>query len=344
MPKKILIIRFSSIGDIVLTTPVIRGLHRQLGAEVHFLTKPGFAGIVRSNPHIKKVHVLEEDFRKLIGTLRRERFDLVIDLHKNLRSLRVRLALGVKWRSFDKLNLEKWLLVNFKIDRLPDRHIVDRYLEPCRPFGVVYDGEGLDYFIPTDEEVDPGILADRFFPQQDQWRDHMAAGTYICLVIGAAHATKRLPAHKLQQLSSALEYPVLLMGGPAEKETGEELARQAGGHVVNTCGLFSLHGSASLVRQSALVITHDTGLMHIAAAFARPIISIWGNTVPAFGMYPFYPQGMKGNQTVEVSGLSCRPCSKIGHPKCPRGHFKCMEQIDLAGIVIQAQEKLLNEY
>jgi ADP-heptose:LPS heptosyltransferase len=102
------------------------------------------------------------------------------------------------------------------------------------------------------------------------------------------------------------------------------VANVAGTHVINLCGQLSLAQSASIVGQSARVFTHDTGLMHIAAALRKPIVSIWGSTVPAFGMYPFYPDGLDLNTTLEVKDLSCRPCSKIGYDKCPKGHFRCM--------------------
>ena len=113
---------------------------------------------------------------------------------------------------------------------------------------------------------------------------------------------------------------------------GVALAAAAGAHVVNLCGALSLYQSASFVRQAAKVATHDTGLMHIAAAFRKEMVSIWGNTVPKFGMYPFYPDGMDRNTTIEVQGLSCRPCSKIGHKRCPEKHFRCMNALDIAQI------------
>ena len=107
---------------------------------------------------------------------------------------------------------------------------------------------------------------------------------------------------------------------------------QSGPHVLNTCGQYSLHQSASLLRQAALVITHDTGLMHIAAALRKPIVSIWGSTIPEFGMTPFYPQDLAQNTTIEVKNLACRPCSKIGYEVCPKGHFRCMETIEVEKI------------
>ena len=343
-PKKILIIRFSSIGDIVLTTPVIRCLKQQTAAEIHFLTKKGFASILNPNPYLSKVHLLKEDFGVTIEELKAEKFDLIIDLHKNLRTARVKRALKIKAFAFNKVNLEKWLMVNLKWNRLPDKHIVMRYLAATKSLGIQYDGQGLDYFIPNDQEVETGVLADQYFSHQEELRALMANNQYVAFVIGAAHATKRLPKEKISVIASKIQQPVLLLGGPGETEVGEEISKAAGTQVINTCGKFSLHQSASLVRQAGIVISHDTGLMHIAAAFNKEIISVWGNTIPDFGMYPFFKKGVKSNTTVEVSGLSCRPCSKIGYQECPKGHFKCMQEIDESKIVGKVQEKLLNQF
>jgi ADP-heptose:LPS heptosyltransferase len=73
--------------------------------------------------------------------------------------------------------------------------------------------------------------------------------------------------------------------------------------------------------------------MHIAAAFKRPVISVWGNTVPEFGMYPYFGSAAVAGKIMEIKGLSCRPCSKIGYKKCPRGHFKCMERQDMQALI-----------
>ena len=129
----------------------------------------------------------------------------------------------------------------------------------------------------------------------------------------------------------------MLLGGKEDAQNGETISSAAGMHVINTCGMFNLNQSASLVRQASKVISHDTGLMHIASAFKKEIVSVWGNTVPAFGMYPYLPG--EGSSIVEVVDLPCRPCSKIGYPKCPQGHFKCMNDID-EGLIVKAVEKI----
>lgn len=318
--KKILIIRFSSIGDIVLTTPVIRSLSKQLpSAEIHYATRSSFAMVLENNPYINKLHLLENDLSSFIETLKKENFDFVVDLHHNIRSARIKWALKKPSASFPKLNIEKWLYVRFKWNRMPNKHIVDRYMETVRSLGVVEDGDGLDYFIPEKDDI-----SDLPFP------------AYIGLVIGAAHATKRLPLHKLKVLVAAIHYPIILLGGKEDATAGSALEAIAPERIFNACGIYNLNQSASIVKQAKLIITHDTGLMHIAAAFKKQILSIWGNTVPSFGMYPYKTAYIHA----EVNGLSCRPCSKIGFNSCPKGHFNCMEQQNIAAIAQQAQQIL----
>jgi ADP-heptose:LPS heptosyltransferase len=336
---KFLVIRFSSIGDIVLTTPVVRCLKKQLvTAEVHYLTKAAFRPILKANPYIDKIHCLGrgsgsgggdagDGLDTVLEALRREDFDYVIDLHHNLRTWKVKRALRKKAFSFRKLNIGKWLYTNLKWNRLPAVHIVDRYMDTVAGFGVRNDGAGLDYFIPAADELKPGDI-----PTAHQ------AG-YVGMVIGAALPTKKLPFHKLAEICERARHPLILLGGPEDAAEGDRLAAIDPIKIYNACGKFNINESAGLVRQARLIVTHDTGLMHIAAAFKRPVLSIWGNTVPEFGMYPYYGEnflhhfpgtgreffGKLPYAMMEVKGLSCRPCSKIGYKKCPKGHFKCME-------------------
>lgn len=319
---KILVVRFSSIGDIVLTTPVVRCLKEQLNAEVHYLTKQSYASILTSNLYITKVWTIQSAVSELKTELRNQEFDYVIDLHKNLRTLHLRLLLKSKFLSFQKLNFEKWLITKFKINRLPNVHIVDRYLATAKTLGIKNDGKGLDYFIPKKDEVEIQTI------KQDKQ-------ILIAFAIGAAHSTKRLPTDKIISICKKIigneNTIIVLLGGKEDVNRAEVIEKMVGQNIVNLCGQINLHQSASVVRQSDVVITHDTGMMHIAAAFQKRIISIWGNTIPDFGMFP-YVESSKF-EIVEVKGLSCRPCSKIGHKECPKGHFKCMNDIDESQIV-----------
>lgn len=326
---KILVIRFSSIGDIVLTTPVVRVLKTQVtDAEVHYVTKARYQSILQSNPYIDKMFLLEDDLWKVIGLLRKEKYDIIVDLHNNLRTRIIKTALGIKSVTFKKLNFAKWLLVNFKINHLPALHIVDRYLDCVKPLGVKADALGLDYFIP-EKDVVPLT-----------WLPETHHKGFIAYAIGAQHNTKKLPVDRMIELCDKINKPIVLLGGPEDARVGEEIQNffekpnvsefetglaELGKKAVvyNACGKFNLNQSASLVKQATHVFTHDTGLMHIAAAFKKETFSIWGNTIPEFGMYPYRTRFT----VLENKKLECRPCSKIGYARCPKGHFKCMKQI-----------------
>lgn len=327
---KILIIRFSSIGDIVLTTPVIRCLYQQLGANIHYATKKSFANILYPNPYIAKVHILTDDWKKFIESLKYEEFDYIIDLHKNLRTFRLKCALlGTRSYSFRKLNFEKWLMVNLKKNYLPDTHIVDRYLDTVKKLGIKNDDKGLDYFIPEKEEITDSEISSILYQNLN-----IPIRESIACAIGAAHYTKRMPLEKWIEIAQNTSKQLFLLGGAEDSPTAEKIIEAAGrGHVWNLCGKLSLHQSASIIRQAEKVISHDTGLMHIAAAFQKPILSIWGSTIPAFGMYPYYPSGESKNISIEVANLSCRPCSKIGYNACPKKHFFCMKKVDIHRII-----------
>ncbi len=318
---KFLIIRFSSIGDIVLTTPVIRCLKQQVeDAEIHFLTKPQFSSILTSNPFIEKVLTLKENFSETISEIKEERYDYIIDLHNNLRTKRIKSRVGILSFKFNKLNIEKWLLVNFKINKLPNVHIVDRYLETVKLFEVKNDNNGLDYFIPKFDEVDLNILPDNVKPG------------YVGFVIGAKHFTKKFPTNKIIEIINKINYPVVLLGGKEDVAEAEQIITDCKTkNVFNSCGKFNINQSASLVKQAKVIVTNDTGLMHIAAAFQKPIISLWGNTVPEFGMCPYIKNEL--SDIVEVKNLKCRPCTKIGFKKCPKKHFRCMNNLDNNAII-----------
>ncbi len=314
---KFLVIRFSSIGDIVLTSPVVRVLKEQVAeAEVHFLTKQQYGFLLEQNPNIDRVHLLKDDWKQLVASLKNEGFDHIIDLHNNLRTSRIKRALNVPAFTVDKLNLKKWLLVNLKINRLPDKHIVDRYLETLRVFDVQNDKKGLDYF--TEQ-------AYQKLPQ-----------SYYAVVIGGTYFTKQIPVSLLVQMIQKWDKPVVLLGSKEDMPKAEKLMLQLNRQVINLCGIINLHQSAYVIKNAEVVITSDTGLMHIAAAYQKKIVSLWGNTVPAFGMTPYLPHPQ--SKIFEVPELSCRPCSKIGYAKCPKKHFKCMNNLDAAEIATYVQK------
>ncbi len=323
MMKKLLIIRFSSIGDIVLTSAVVRCLKEQLpGAEIHFLTKTQYEPILRNNPYIAKTWQYDHNFKELIPQLKSQGFDFIVDLHRNFRSTFVIFRVGVRSATFPKLNFRKWLMVRFKINLLPAVHIVERYFMAVAPLNIKNDGRGLDYFIPPPDEVSVSGLPDKY---------HHG---FHAIVIGGKHNTKIFPAEKVAEICNKLSQPVILLGGKEDRERGDQIAGMTGANVYNSCGLYNINQSASLIRQSTAVLTNDTGLMHVAAAFSKPIVSVWGNTIPAFGMVPYLPEKFKSNSMIaEVKGLSCRPCSKLGFKECPKKHFNCMQHIGMESII-----------
>jgi ADP-heptose:LPS heptosyltransferase len=278
----------------------------------------------------------------MIHELREENYDYVIDLHHNVRTLGVKKDLGKKSFSFHKLNIEKYIYTSIKVNILPKLHIVDRYLATVKSFGVKNDGAGLDYFISEKDETH----------KHDIPASHHAG--YIGCVIGAAHGTKKWPINKWKEFAEKMDHPLIILGGKDDMEMGKEIASVDAVKVYNACGKFSINESADLVRKAKVVVSHDTGLMHIAAAYKRPVVSLWGNTVPSFGMYPYYGdnylRGYKDGSglnrdslpydILQVNKLWCRPCSKIGYDKCPLGHFKCMQKIEVDSVLDAVRKKL----
>lgn len=317
---KILVVRFSSIGDIVLTTPILRCIKQQLkDVELHYVTKHNFLSVIENNVYVDKVFTIKDSLKDVIPQLKKENYDYVIDLHHNIRTLKLKTALGKKSFSFNKLNWEKFLIVNFKKNKLPNVHIVDRYFETVQPLGVKNDGKGLDYFINEKDEIDiPSALPSLFHED------------YHALVVGGSYFTKQIPINKLKEICTKSSLPLILLGGKEDAAIAEQVYQLHKNKTINLCGKLNLNQSASIIQQANKVITSDTGLMHIASAFKKDIISLWGNTIPEFGMGPYLAG--KNSQILEVKDLSCRPCSKLGYKKCPKGHFKCMNDIEIKNI------------
>lgn len=284
--------------------------------EIHYLTKEKFYPVIKANPYISRIHIFKDDLSGVIRSLKNIKFDFIVDLHKNLRSSRIKLALRKPSGTFKKLNFKKWLIVNLKIDKLPDQHIVDRYFGAVQKLGVKNDGKGLDYYIPEED-----ILQFEDLPPS-----HVEG--FLAFVIGGMHYTKMYPEEKIIELCRMIQIPIVLLGGPGDHDKAERIMEQCSEKIYNACGLFNINQSASIISMASQVVTNDTGLMHIAAAFKKEIFSVWGNTIPGFGMYPYFPRGEERSHIFEVEALTCRPCSKIGYSKCPKKHFRCMMDID----------------
>ncbi|MDR0792159.1 MAG: glycosyltransferase family 9 protein [Chitinophagaceae bacterium] len=331
---KFLVIRFSSIGDIVLATPAIRCLKQQIpDAELHFLTKKSFKAVTEANPYIDRFHYFDNNLPEIIKTIKQEKFDCVIDLHKNLRTLRIRLSLwgSVKWLSYKKLTLQKFLLTKFHINIISKEHISQRCIHALKPLGIADDGKGLDYFIKTKNIVVPDLL-----PETHK-------NGYAAIAIGGSYFTKKMPVEKLISLCKMLEQKIILLGGSEDEEAGNAIAATNPEKIYNACGKYNLNQSADIVRRAAYVVSHDTGLQYIACAFQKPVLAIWGGTSPMLAVEPYYGTNEKPKHTnFIVPELGCQPCSNYGTRTCPKKHFKCMYMQNIEAIAGQANVKLEN--
>lgn len=320
---KILVVRFSSMGDIIYTTPVVRCLKTQLpDAEIHFLTKPAFKYIYDSNPHLDKLLLLKPTLAETIEEIKAEKYDYLIDLHNNLRTSLIKLRTGIKSSTYKKQRIRKWLSLKFNLKLVPPVHLVERYMKAVKFLGVKNDSRPIDYYIKTEHDLT------KLLPKSHQ------AG-FVAFIIGATHFTKRMPNEKIVSICSKINAPIVLLGGNDVKENGNVITNAVGSNIYNACGTTSLDESVYLVSKAKRVLGFDTGLTHIAEAFDRPIASIWGGTVPELlGVQPYM---VKEAEVIGIN-LPCRPCSKFGLEKCPLGHFKCMNNIPEQAVIDFANE------
>ena len=334
MKKKILIIRFSSIGDIVLASPVFRCVKKQLpDAQVHFLTKFSYKIVTAANPFIDKFFYYENNIEELIVKLKAENYDHVIDLHNNIRSNKIKRLLACDTHTIEKLTFQKFLLTQLNIDVMPDRHITQRSLDTVFALGVKDDGGGLDYFIAKEYEL----------KQDDIPTSHLAG--FIVIVIGATYFTKRFPVHKIIELCNKINHPIILLGGKEDAANGKIIADNDSVKIYNACGKFNISESADIIKKSKLVVSNDTGMQYIACALKRPVIALWGSTSPDLDVESYYGSNFLNNQQKPIYEnvvllLKCQPCSKYGLNKCPLDHFNCMEKIDVDKLVEKVRAKL----
>lgn len=326
---KILVIRLSSIGDVVLTSPIVRCLHQIEGVEVHFMVKSAFTSVVSHNPYITKVIPYDGLTPELRETLRQEHYDRVIDLQRNARSRSICRSVAQPRTTFPKQNFARWLYVTLKRPLIPITPVVDRYFRALRGLGVKNDGMGLDFFfehqdLPRTEAAQ--ALKNSASAEQLQRLSHPTR-PYVVIVVGANHTTKTIPPSFIHYLASGIQADVVLIGGKGDRERLGNEHLSWPDHVINLCGTTSISQSAYLMKHARMVISPDTGMMHIATALQVRMVVVWGNTTPLLGFAPYLPQEAPDGLVVsmQVDGLSCQPCSKLGKKKCPRGHFRCMK-------------------
>ncbi|MBQ1409428.1 MAG: glycosyltransferase family 9 protein [Bacteroidales bacterium] len=315
---KILVTRLSSIGDVVLTTPVLRCLKTQIEVcKLHLISKKICCQLLQGNPYIDRI--IEYDGGKdQESMLREEHYDYIVDLHNNHRTRRLRRQLHVRSLVYRKENFGKFMLVLTKWDIMSGRHVVDRYFDAVKSLGVTNDSKGLELSnFPLNHLNTQTFKHSNIVGRADgtpQTLNH----SYVVIACGAQHETKRIPPEKIAYLANGIEKSVVLVGDNSDRQRMERV--ELGDNVLNLCGMTSLQESAAIVSKADAVVTSDSAMMHVAAAYHRKVIAIWGCTSPRFGFWAY------GTEHIDVvpQSLRCWPCRRMGTNRCPKGHFNCM--------------------
>lgn len=326
---KALVICGESIGETVFSTPVIRALKVQLDdIEVHGLFSAPSAFLLDENPYIDKTHILENSSWKTWRRLKKEKFDVIVNLRTDWRSKILTFLFRTKKYPLKAIHWKRWLMVNLKINQLSNLHYVDRMMRVLEPLGIKGDELGLDYFIPEKDKV------------SSEWLPAAFQKGFVVFLLSAPYVTRKLPVDRMIELCGKINKPIILLGTPDDVETGEIIARffarglfliwkeellqpNKKTIVYNACGKFNFNQMASLVKQSWTVFTFDNDFIPIASAFKKEIFGLWGNTILLFGKYPYRTKFT----ALESNSVPCRPCTSNGFNKCPKGHFKCMKDI-----------------
>jgi len=300
------------MGDVILTTSIIRCLKKQLNCEIDFLTKEAFSPLISKNPHINSVFHFRKPLKENIDVLKVNSYDLIIDLQKNRKSKFISNALGVKTIRFDKLNIKKWILVQTKINLLPEKHLIDRYFDSVKELGVKNDLLGNELFIDSDSQSSVATLN---LPK-----------TYISLAIGAQHKGKCMSETQLLSIIHNAPLPVILLGGGEQEVHIADylMVNSNRNSLVNLVGKTSILELASIIKDSAILISGDTGSMHMASAFKVPQLSVWGCTTPDLGMWPYLAS--EHSVIIQPEDHTSRPCSKLGN-RCKYAPEWCIHSI-----------------
>ncbi len=307
--KSILIIRLSSLGDVLLTTPLIRTFKKKYpNIEIDFVVKESYLEALKYNIHLRQILTYHPDrTNELIKQLKEKRYNLVIDLQNNLRSRKILKNLGVETVVFKKPTFKKFLLVTTKINLLKDKMSIPFYYSKSLD-NLQLDENGLDLFIPQD--VESKLKKDE---------------KYIGFCPGSRHFTKMWPAEYFIELGNMLTkegFKIVLFGGKDDKEIVKFIEGKIK-NSINLCNDNKLLQTAEDMKKCSLIVCNDSGLMHTATAVKTPVAAIFGSTVQEFGFAPYKAKSI----ILENKSLSCRPCSHIGRDECPKGHFKCMLDI-----------------
>ncbi|HPT14123.1 MAG TPA: glycosyltransferase family 9 protein [Bacteroidales bacterium] len=338
-PAKILIARLSSIGDIILTTPVIRGVRMKFpDASITFLVKAKFAPLLMHNPHIDEVLVYNDsagkgELQRLVKKIRKQEFDWFIDLHKSLRTRYIRTLLGFpEVTTYNKQIFSRTLLVKFGINRFKTiKPVYLRYFEAVEKNGITYDRQGTEVdYSQNDSQLVENLLDSDGYKSLQQ---------LIVICPGASYKNKQWLPERFAEIADELTTPsgrfLAFLGGKADTELCDGIIAMMKNKAVNYAGRLSLLQSAALLHKSALVITNDSGMMHLAQAQKSPVVAIFGATCRELGFFPLPENSI----TVEKK-VSCRPCTHKGLNRCPRKHFNCMNLITADDVMAAAQKFL----
>jgi heptosyltransferase-2 len=332
---RILAVRFSSIGDIVLITPLLRALKtRHPDCYLAVATKEEFAPLLRHNPHIDRIIEFSAGNRlsQLARDLRAERFTHHLDLHGSMRSRALRWLVRGRWHGYPKHRLARTALIRTKRNIYPlgTPPVVERFFAAARDLGVAPDGGPPDLYLDQLEKE-----------QAKDWLSNRGLGKDRPVVVVApmaAHFTKRWPVEHWQALVSNLTaggVDVAVVGGSSDVATCESVADAGGTHAASAAGTTGLLGTASLIERAKVVVAGDTGVMHMSTALDTPLVALFGPTVKAFGFFPY-----QARATVLELDLACRPCSKMGGPVCPLGHHRCLVDISPGEVAAAVEEWL----
>lgn len=342
--NNILIIRFSSLGDIILASPLIRVVRAACpSARIDFLVKSQYAELLKFNPCLSSIIELktnsDEELRSLKRSIQATRYDLILDIHNSLRSRKLRLFSRTRHvRVVNKRVIKRFALVHLKRNYYKNLvSVADRYLETVRKFGIKDDGKGLEVFVPDETASAVKTMMSKHKLERYE--------TVIGLAPAARHFTKRWPQERFVecgvQATKGQRRKILIFGNREERDYCGDIAQMinaaAGSSVAESlAGSLSLLETAAALDFCTVVVSNDTGIMHLAAARKRKVVAIFGSTVRELGFFPYGTQSI----VVENKGLHCRPCSHIGLDRCPEGHFRCMIDIN-AEEVISATENVL---
>jgi ADP-heptose:LPS heptosyltransferase len=327
-PLKFLVLSPASVSEVVFLTPLLRALkiHAE-EAEVHLVTKAVFQNIITDNPYLDRLYIVDQNFWQKSLLLRHERYNFVFDFECSFRSSVISLICNTKTIRFKKLKWQHWLMVNFKINALPNKHLTDRFLETIEFLKIKSDDLGLDYFIPDHDKV------------PTEWLPDTHRHNFVTVIISASYNTRKLPANRLIELCDKINKPIILLGMQADLQEAKlvedffkkqhedweaglkELNKKT--LIFNACGKFNFNQTASIIKRAQYVFTYDNDFVAVASAFKRNIFVVLGNTTLSFGRYPY-----KTKFTIlENNKVNCRPCSSKGYRHCPKGHFNCMNKL-----------------